>query len=79
MAHGDHLLGIDIGTGGCKALLISTAGDVLATTTTDYPLSTPRPLWSEQDPRDWWQATAASIRKVLEVANVEASRVRGLT
>ncbi len=61
----DHLLGIDVGTGGCKAVLIDVDGKALADATTPYPLSTPRPLWAEQDPRDWWRATATSIRKVL--------------
>jgi xylulokinase len=77
----DLLLGIDVGTGGCKALLIDTSGSVLASVTTDYPLATPRPLWSEQDPADWWQATATSVRAVLEQAGADAARVAclGLT
>ena len=81
MAQADLLLGIDIGTGGCKAILIDAAGSVLGSVTTDYPLSTPRPLWSEQDPGDWWQGTVSSIKGVLGQAGVEAGRVAavGLT
>ncbi|MHC4140974.1 MAG: FGGY family carbohydrate kinase, partial [Planctomycetota bacterium] len=78
MANRTHLLGIDIGTGGCKALLIDEAGNVIATSTTDYALATPKPLWSEQDPRDWWKATAASIRAVRAEAGVEAGQVGGV-
>ncbi len=74
----DLLLGIDIGTGGCKALLIDAHGDLIAHATTDYPLSTPRPLWSEQDPEHWWHATMASIKQVLGVAQVEPGRVAGV-
>ena len=44
------LLGLDIGTTGVKALVIDDAGDTLATHTDEYPLSTPRPGWVEQDP-----------------------------
>jgi len=49
-----YLLGLDVSTTGAKALLIDERGDVVASATTEYPLSTPRPLWSEQAPADWW-------------------------
>ena len=42
------LLGIDVSTTGAKALLIDERGNVIATHTTEYPLSTPKPLWSEK-------------------------------
>ena len=73
----DLLLGIDVGTGGCKALLVDTEGNVVADAMTAYPLSTPKPLWSEQDPEHWWQATIASIKGVLAEANAEPGRVAG--
>jgi xylulokinase len=60
-----YLLGIDVGTSGSKALLVRDDGRVVASATTEYPLSTPQPLWAEQDPADWWQATVTSIRRVL--------------
>ena len=78
MAERDLLLGIDVGTGGCKALLIDPRGAVLASAMTEYPLSTPRPLWSEQDPERWWQATIASITQVLAAAKAEPRRVAGI-
>jgi xylulokinase len=74
----DHLLGIDVGTGGCKALLIDAAGAVIAAATTDYPLSTPKPLWSEQHPHDWWKATATSIRAVLQGGSLQPNQVAGV-
>jgi xylulokinase len=55
------LVGIDVGTTGVKAIAISPAGDVLAKVEEDYPLSTPRPGWSEQDPDDWWRATQRAL------------------
>jgi xylulokinase len=58
-------LGLDIGTSGVKAILVSTAGDVVAATTTPLTLSTPKPGWAEQHPEDWWSATLAAIRGVL--------------
>jgi xylulokinase len=81
MPHPPLLLGIDVGTGGSKALLIDAAGAVRASALTGYPLSTPRPLWSEQDPDQWWSATVTSIRAVLETAGVSPANVAavGLT
>jgi len=71
-----YLMGIDVGTTGCKTLVIDERGEVVASATVEYPMYTPHPLWAEQDPRDWWQATVEGIRRVL--ADVEASEVRGL-
>ena len=72
------LLGIDIGTSGSKALLIDAAGQVLATATEGYPMATPRPLWAEQDPADWWAATVAAVRRVLATEGVRAQQVVGV-
>ncbi len=76
-----YLLGIDVGTSGSKAVLISADGEVRATATHEYRLSHPRPLWAEQDPEDWWQATLKSIRAVLEKSGVGGGEVAavGLT
>jgi xylulokinase len=71
-------LGIDVSTTGAKALLIDQEGRVTGSATSTYPLSTPRPLWSEQDPVDWWVGTQASIRQALAGAGAEASQVRGV-
>ena len=62
----NYLLGIDIGTSGTKALLINASkdGEVVASSTKTYPLYTPKPLWAEQEPEDWWQATVAAIGDV---------------
>ena len=65
-----HLLGLDISTTGAKALLIDSMGQVLASHTTPQPISYPRPLWSEQNPADWWQGIVASIRAVLAEAGI---------
>ena len=72
------LLGIDLGTTAVKALLINESGDTLASATVEYPLSTPRPLWSEQDPADWWRGTSEAIRQVLAKAGVSGRDVRGI-
>ena len=51
-----RLIGIDVGTSGCKTIVIDDAGRVLARHLVEYPLSTPEPGWAEQDPDLWWQA-----------------------
>ena len=74
-------LGIDVSTTGAKALLIDGTGAVVSSATTALPLSTPRPLWSEQDPHDWWEGVVASIRRALAEAGATGEDVRavGLT
>jgi xylulokinase len=71
-------LGIDVSTTGAKALLIDASGEVVSTATTPLPLSTPRPLWSEQDPHDWWNGIVASIRAALAGANATGADVKAI-
>jgi len=73
-----YLLGIDIGTTGSKALLIDTDGKVVASATTEYPMFTPRPVWAEQNPADWWAATVTSIRRVLQAEGVTPVSIAGV-
>ncbi len=72
------LLGIDLGTTGVKALLIDEQGNALASATVEYPIYTPKPLWSEQEPEEWWRGTVEAIRLVLAKANINSSNVRGI-
>jgi len=76
-----YLLGIDVSTTGVKALLIDQEGRVAATANTQQPLSTPKPLWSEQDPADWWKGTRNSVRQALSQAGISGDDVAavGLT
>ncbi|MBZ0287544.1 MAG: hypothetical protein K8I30_08010 [Anaerolineae bacterium] len=63
-----YLLGLDISTTGAKALIIDESGKVIASHTTPQPISTPKPLWSEQNPADWWNGMAASIRAAHRIS-----------
>ncbi len=61
------LLGIDIGTSSTKAILLDDHdARIVASASHDYPLYSPHPGWSEQDPEDWWTATTASTRAVIQ-------------
>jgi xylulokinase len=57
-------VGVDVGTSGVKALAIDESGVVLARAERDYPLSTPRPGWAEQDPDDWARAAAEALAEL---------------
>ena len=72
------LLGIDTSTTATKALLMTPEGKVVAIGSTPHTLSTPRPLWSEQDPEDWWQATCASIRSALASAKARPEDIQAI-
>jgi xylulokinase len=74
-------MGIDVSTTGVKALLIAADGRVVGSANTEQPLSTPHPLWSEQDPADWWSGAVSSVRRVLQETGIAGSEVAavGLT
>jgi len=71
-------LGLDVSTTGAKALLIDEKGTVISSATAPLTLSTPHPLWSEQDPREWWIGMAKSIHQALEKADVPGSAVTAI-
>jgi xylulokinase len=58
------LFGIDVGTSATKGVAIDPDGTVLARAEADYPLSTPRAGWAEQDPEDWWRATETVLAEL---------------
>lgn len=61
------LIGIDVGTGGTRVLLVDTAGKVVGSTVREHaPFRSPQPGWAEQDPEDWWQAAVHAIPALLK-------------
>ena len=71
-----RLLGLDVGTSSVKGIAIDGDGTVLAVAERGYPLSTPRPGWSEQDPEDWWRG-AAEVLDELDAANAAGIGLSG--
>ncbi|MCL2005958.1 MAG: xylulokinase [Planctomycetaceae bacterium] len=71
-------LGIDIGTSGTKTLAINHKGKILASDTREYPCHSPKPLWSEQDPDDWWNAVVKSVKTVIKKAQLKPTAVKAI-
>jgi xylulokinase len=69
-------LGLDLGTSGVKSVLLDAAGAVIGQASAPLPQSHPHPLWSEQDPSDWWQATRDAVALLRRQHDV--TRVRGV-
>jgi len=72
------LLGIDVGTSGTKTLAIDPKGRILASAMVTYPCYVPKPLWSEQDPDDWWKATVDGVRAVMKKARLKPADVKAI-
>lgn len=71
-----HCLGIDVGTGGSRAVLIDSAGQIVASETIEHvPFASPETGWAEQDPDDWWRASAGAIRAVLSHDNINSELI----
>ena len=71
-----RLLGIDVGTGGTRAVLIDGEGRVVAARTSEHrPFASPQTGWAEQDPHDWWRATCEAIRDVMQAAGTSAAEI----
>jgi xylulokinase len=69
-------LGIDVGTGGTRALIIDAQGKVVASASAEHEnFASPRPGWAEQDPRDWWRACGEAVRKALQSSGVRAEEI----
>jgi xylulokinase len=70
------LLGIDVGTGGTRAVVVDENGNVVASATAEHaPFVSPQTGWAEQEPRDWWRATAEAVHGVLAQAEVSADEI----
>jgi xylulokinase len=69
-------LGIDVGTGGTRALVIDERGQVRGAASEEHtPFSSPQPGWAEQDPRDWWRACGIAVRRALQASGVANDQI----
>jgi xylulokinase len=69
-------LGIDVGTGGTRALVVDSTGNVIASASSEHQnFASPKPGWAEQDPRDWWRACGEAVRKALQSAKLDPKEI----
>ena len=73
-----YTIGLDVGTSGCKAVIIDEKGVMVDSAVKEYPLYTPHPGWSEQNPEDWWQASVYSISNLLEKSKINPRLIKGI-
>ncbi len=59
-------IGIDLGTSGVKLIMVSKEGEVIASQTRSYELIIPKPLWTEQDPNDWYKQTISGLKALIK-------------
>jgi xylulokinase len=72
------LMGLDVGTGGVRAVAIDESGVIVAEASSEYPLHSPHPGWTEQDPDDWWMGTKEVIENVAAEIREQVAGI-GLT
>jgi xylulokinase len=71
-----YFLGIDVGTGGTRALVIDQSGTVISSAAEDHlPFASPQIGWAEQDPTDWWRACGLAVRKCLAEDGIRAEQI----
>jgi xylulokinase len=73
-----YTIGIDIGTSGTKSLLVDPDGNIIAEAAASYNVSMPKPLWTEQDPDDWWNATVKTVRAVIKQGRAKPGDVTAI-
>jgi xylulokinase len=70
------LLGIDVGTGGTRALILDRQGRLLASATEEHaPFASPQIGWAEQHPEDWWRAGSMAVKKALATAKLKGEDI----
>jgi xylulokinase len=71
-----YWLGVDIGTGGSRALLVDQDGVVVASMTAAHEeMRMERPQWAEQRPEDWWDAAQEAIREALAKVGARGEQI----
>jgi xylulokinase len=74
-----HLLGIDVGTGGTRAIVVDATGRIIGSATDEHvPFASPQTGWAEQDPRDWWRATCGAVRAALSAATLRGGDITAI-
>src|ERR1035437_3158388 len=72
-------LGIDVGTGGTRAVLVDRAGRVAASATSDHvAIHSAEIGWAEQQPEDWWRAAREAIAGAIASAELDGAEIESI-
>jgi len=71
------MIGLDVGTTGCKAIIFDEEGDVLGQAAREYPVLTPQPKWAEQDAEGVWGLAQEALQEAVGKAG-EGTRAEAL-
>lgn len=75
-----YLLGLDIGTSGCKGVLVDLDGNVKASLTTKHSISQPQPGWAEHDPeKNWWEEIITIIKHCLTASGINSKNIAAIS
>ncbi len=72
-------IGIDLGTSSVKLLVIRVSGEIVYECSREYLVSYPKPLWAEQNPKDWWECTLECLKEVVTNVNSQEIKAIGLS
>jgi xylulokinase len=74
-----YIAAMDIGTSGCKSIIIDESGAVVASATEEYPLYSPRPGWNEQEPEEWWRGAYGSLSAAVAKSGIQAGQIAAVS
>jgi xylulokinase len=73
----DYVVGVDVGTGGTRAVVVERSGAIVSSATCEHvPFASPKIGWAEQDPHDWYRAAVSAIRQAISDANISAANIK---
>lgn len=71
-----YYIGVDLGTSSLKLLLVDSCGKIAKTATRSYPVQYPQPAWSEQNPKDWWEAFVSGVKELTN--EIDSSQIKAI-
>ncbi|WP_461204942.1 xylulokinase [Clostridium sp. DL1XJH146] len=73
-----YFLGIDLGTSSVKILVTNEKDEIVGSVTKEYPVSYPKPKWSEQNPEDWWNRTKEGLIELIEKYEIPRNEIKAI-
>lgn len=73
--HGPYILGSDLGTSGCKSIIMDAQGAIIGWAIKSYPTKSAYPGWAEQNPEDWFEAFCYTARQAICNANIDPAEI----